>query len=490
MKLSDNLMHLSKNYIYHTYLIYAHEDAKDYDKITAKKMIEYCIDYIQTNPEIICEICTEDELKALDLLFDKTVSYESDKNLSDLIDTFLVVSDLKTIEIPEELHDTIKQALKNVDWDKVKEKDKTNEILLGLMKAYGIILEQNLSLMCENLYQIHECNTPYLRRFIYYDYNQFDHLHYILLSLDYPDYYFEHQREYHSNQNYFDEDTLRVIAKYGADIRDPEIKKAYDALTKEGYRYHWETFLQCCHFNLELDKTNLHYFYKDDTMDILMKAIPHIPSAMLHGSTPLQYEQQLEDEAYVSKLNEKIIQRSTLPESEVNTFYKLYFGLLDYVNQKYHVIEGMKIYRQNFLIPEKVTKVRDTLFDHIDIIDEFIQVNPYNFNRRELDSVKDFKRGIRGEFLVLKFEKEFTVFVGDGKDVFYGVKSLRGNFNEIMEEHPLPIPVRAVLLPYSNRIIYDSLFAVIPLQFSARATLNALKGYHKEKVLLKLPNVS
>lgn len=147
---------------------------------------------------------------------------------------------------------------------------------------------------------------------------------------------------------------------------------------------------------------------------------------------------------------------------DVHLFYKLNPALLFYVNKKLNVLAD------NFQNPEelrrsgmeKVGKVRDKLLENIRLIDDFVKENPFEFSHEELDIISSWKHHTKGRFFILKYLKNYAVFL-DTKEPAkaYGVKALVDSFEDIMEEDSLPAMVDAVLLPFKQGIIYDGFLA-------------------------------
>ena len=128
-------------------------DFKDYEKITKVKMLEAMYEVYKA-PEKIINICTERELKFLQLVCDKNKEYLNEKydwERTTLGCKFIIYDDLDKIEIYEELHDTVKKALENVNWKEVREKDGLNEVLVSYCKIQGTTLVLPLINFCSVL---------------------------------------------------------------------------------------------------------------------------------------------------------------------------------------------------------------------------------------------------------------------------------------------------------------------------------------------------
>ena len=199
------------------------------------------------------------------------------------------------------------------------------------------------------------------------------------------------------------------------------------------------------------------------------------------------YQKQLDDEILVKKWNVPIVQSGRILEKDCALFYKLYLGLLEYVNLKYKVVKA-KFYRASMISPADQHQVRAKLFEDVSVIDEFIQVNPFKFNRRELEAVSKFKYAMLDHFIVLKYEKTYTVFKREcqEKDEYYAVKGLYSNLNEMLSEYDLPFFVETALIPFAGKIVADGILNVIPLHMSARMALRHIQGYDEDELLRQI----
>lgn len=56
-----------------------------------------------------------------------------------------------------------------------------------------------------------------------------------------------------------------------------------------------------------------------------------------------------------------------------------------------------------------MTKIRNFLFEHRNIIDDFIKKNPFQFDEEKLALIKDFKYAVKGMGIIIKYEADYTV---------------------------------------------------------------------------------
>jgi len=164
-----------------------------------------------------------------------------------------------------------------------------------------------------------------------------------------------------------------------------------------------------------------------------------------------------------------------LSKEDVKLFYRLYHPLLVYVNKKFKIVKGINSPNdfKKFSIKE-INKFRDRLYKQPELIDSFIAENPLNFSSNELKMISSWKNFVKGTFYIFRYLKKYTIFLSvDKPPKAYGVLALTTTFEEIVGSY-LPIMVEAVLLPFNDKIIYDSIFSPYRITFGAgiRSSLN------------------
>lgn len=145
-----------------------------------------------------------------------------------------------------------------------------------------------------------------------------------------------------------------------------------------------------------------------------------------------------------------------LPEKDVDHFFKLYHGLLFYVNKKYNIIESLKNPDDLFEAPfNDIVELKEKLYADPEIIDTFVKENPLEFSSQDLDIIRSWKNFVKGEFMIMSYKKDYTVFLEPtDPPKAYGVFGLNSSFQEMLEPN-LPVSVELTLLPYEDKITYD-----------------------------------
>ncbi len=153
-----------------------------------------------------------------------------------------------------------------------------------------------------------------------------------------------------------------------------------------------------------------------------------------------------------------------LPEEEAKLFIDLMCSLQYFVNGKLKIhaqIKSIEAYAE--CTTEEKAEVRKALFSDIKRIDSFVQENPQNFSQEKLSIVSNWKNFIEGDFQIERFLKSHAIFIQEN-DV-YCVLGLYQGFDELIHRSRLPLYVKAILLPFKGKIVYDGIFQTYNIHF-------------------------
>lgn len=155
-----------------------------------------------------------------------------------------------------------------------------------------------------------------------------------------------------------------------------------------------------------------------------------------------------------------------LPPEEASLFISLYQSLIGFAAGRLGGIAGIvdvKTFRS--ASNEARAKARDRLLDNISLINTFIEENPDGFREKELFYITKWERSVRGDFIVERDLKNYTIFLNDeSPPKAYGVLGLTDEIVDIIP-CPLPVFVSAVLLPWKDRIVCDGLISIYNIAF-------------------------
>lgn len=505
MKLLDEIKNCNKEFVFDNYTRIV-EDYKDYEKITKVKMAqEICKVYEDYNN--IIDICTTRELKYLKMYFNNNTSYKSEKyswERQTLASKFIIHSIYRgEIDIYEEIYDNVKEAVLNANLNTSKEKDEINEFLVSYCKVQGSCLLFSLVQISGILLDIEP------EKLFDHIYNNRVFKYYVSLMgkydesfgkempvLYFNDYYFllddldeERKKQGRAYTPNFNLEDYKCLFYNDFNINNKTIKKFYEKLKE--LPFFWFSAVDIVKESALLNKGReslkeainsvpaLKSCDLTDFFNLMDKAMDEMASGALNGLTPNELKKiKLEEKKQEEEMKRNFVRQKDahLNGKDADLFYKLFFGILDFTNQKYKIKKKFKIYKQEHLNPADLVDIVDKLFDDSKerIIDEFCTTNPYKFNEEELTIVRGFKNGIRGEFILARYEEEYTAIMSTDKT--YMIKGLNSNIDEVIDYDDLPEMVRTTLLPFKGYIVYDGMLN----SFGISLGLNFKKMVNKE----------
>jgi hypothetical protein len=157
-----------------------------------------------------------------------------------------------------------------------------------------------------------------------------------------------------------------------------------------------------------------------------------------------------------------------LTEQEVERFYGIWFPLLHYVNQKLKLVpEFPEKWRTGVASPEVAVKLRNALWQNDRVREAFIDENPAQLTKDDLALVAGWQHRVAGNFFIFRHLKKYSVFIDTETPPHgYGVTGITDSIVDMVGPY-LPVYVEAVLIPFEDRIIYDSLLAPYNMYFGS-----------------------
>jgi hypothetical protein len=173
-----------------------------------------------------------------------------------------------------------------------------------------------------------------------------------------------------------------------------------------------------------------------------------------------------------------------LEPHETQRFYRIWFPLLHYVNERRNLVPELPVSPQEGSIsPNDAFQVSSALWEDDALRRAFIAENPLGLPPEDLALVASWDARVAGDFYVFRHLKKYSVFIGPGaSDHVYGMLGLVSPFEEVLPLPP-PVLVRTVLLPFEDRITYDGLFSFYNIYFGSgiRGSLNDIYRAAKER---------
>ncbi len=459
---------------------------------------------------------TEDELN--EILKQREKIKQQEKKTAwerkNLYDKFLIRFDYENDKeiIPEEIIDPVKQALKQVNWKEKEKIDELNEILVSYAKIQGstliVPLIQFVSAITdleEETVNHHIFTNKLISYYLFIMKNDSDDYTKNIPMVVYQDYleYYDELNEQRKKYGMaaprkIDINSFKTIFYNDLDINNSKIKKFVQVLEKETQGYLFDNIIQsiriCALLNENREPIKSYikscferfsfYYSKVDVSTIeklitlMDEAMDEMPSGALNGLTPNEAKElKLEEASFKKKKIEKYQkqQNACLGEKESKLFYKLYFALLEFTNQKYKINPNYKIYKQHGINPQEITDIIDMFWKNKDlIILEFCMTNPYKFTKEEIKFLEGFKKGIHDSFVLVQYERDYTLLMKNGK--IYMVKGLNDNIDNIITYDKLPCFVETSLIEFNGNIVYDGIISSFPVKFG----MNFIKTVEKE----------
>ncbi|NJD54712.1 MAG: hypothetical protein FIB07_17870 [Candidatus Methanoperedens sp.] len=170
-----------------------------------------------------------------------------------------------------------------------------------------------------------------------------------------------------------------------------------------------------------------------------------------------------------------------LSKEEANLFYKLIWALLFYTNQKYPVIKELKEPMLKDRPPTEIVGLNEKLFSHPELIDSFVDENPFSFTLEELEIIKSWKNFIKSNFLIMAYLRAYTVFLKiSGEQKVYGVLGLHDKIRDVIPPF-LPQYVETILMPFRGKIIYCGYIHTHNVRIGENLRRGVQKEYQKAK---------
>jgi len=182
-----------------------------------------------------------------------------------------------------------------------------------------------------------------------------------------------------------------------------------------------------------------------------------------------------------------------LPYSDRKLFYETWYKLLDFVNRKRNIVDyRFKLTFQGYHDETLLYKIREKLWESPEVISEFLNSGA-KLSDEEIRLLRSWeKHCIKGQFILMKYEPEYAILMRMDKGEtpkLYAVKGITNSIADAMRR-PLPVMLDTVLLPFGDKIIYDSFMTSQSIGFGDGAKDMFEKEYAKAKdaygIIMKL----
>ncbi|WP_317854480.1 hypothetical protein [Chakrabartyella piscis] len=176
-----------------------------------------------------------------------------------------------------------------------------------------------------------------------------------------------------------------------------------------------------------------------------------------------------------------------LSQKEIEQFYKLWYTLVWRINKKHKVIPFFPkpIYENGLMVSqEKFMEVRDKMWENPQWIDEFLaEYNNGEFTEKEREIIQSWREHfIKDRFIIVKHLKNYSVFMraSENQVILYGAMGISDSFHTICRGEA-PLFVSTVLIPFGDKIIYDTFLVMNNIHFGTSLRKGILNDYRKAK---------
>ena len=155
-----------------------------------------------------------------------------------------------------------------------------------------------------------------------------------------------------------------------------------------------------------------------------------------------------------------------LTERQLDRFFDLLDSLLVFANERLHLVDGLRLPIVGEEAEMKAAYVCDNLWRHIEVIDEYVRVNPHRLRKADLDAVAAWRDVVAGKFTLVRFERGCAILMNEA-----GLFAVAGLDDEPQNRMSYcPDMVLAALLPFEGIIISDGLMLGDGIPFNDQET--------------------
>ena len=154
-----------------------------------------------------------------------------------------------------------------------------------------------------------------------------------------------------------------------------------------------------------------------------------------------------------------------LTEEDADLFFELTSSWQFFINKKTKEFpDVVTLYDYRDLLAEEKIIIRDLCYDNPALLDEYLQLNPDNFNAEKLAIISKWNNPVQGEFHIERFLKNHAIFIAEDEKV-YAVSGLYSGFDEMVHKSRLPLLCKTSLLPFKGKVVYDGLMTSYAVNF-------------------------
>jgi hypothetical protein len=174
-----------------------------------------------------------------------------------------------------------------------------------------------------------------------------------------------------------------------------------------------------------------------------------------------------------------------LSPQDVEQFFRLHKALMFFVGRRLGLIDETVTTPEAYSrVPWEVRfKVHKALVENMDLIDAFIDENPFHLDEDDLEIVRSWKDLVAGTFYAFRQLQNYMVFLSANEPVVaYGVLALSDPFEDLLGPY-LPRMIKTTLLPFKGKIVYDGLMSGYNVTFGPGIRRSLNESYKRAKAV-------
>jgi hypothetical protein len=171
-----------------------------------------------------------------------------------------------------------------------------------------------------------------------------------------------------------------------------------------------------------------------------------------------------------------------LAKEDVKLFFDLIWSWQFFVKQKANKLKDIKSIDEYKTLPaEEKMIIRELCYNSPDLLDEYLAVNPNNFDAEKLAIMAQWKHTVSGKFYIERYLKKYAIFISEDTKKVYAVSALYDGFDEMIHKSHLPFYCETSLLSFKGRLVYDGLLSSYNIHFGGSMKRSLKDVYMKAK---------
>ena len=170
-----------------------------------------------------------------------------------------------------------------------------------------------------------------------------------------------------------------------------------------------------------------------------------------------------------------------LSEEEQKYFFSMYYPLLYYCNSFFKIFENINSIEDMFNRPTSdYLKIRDKIFDDKEVIKSYIENNRGTLGKNKIAILEKWIiEGKKVECLYIK-KNDRSKFFDLNSDEKIKIIGISEDPDEMEVLNNWPLIIRAVILPFQKKIIWDGLFTIEDIYLDERVKNSLRNSIQKE----------